>query len=422
MNPLALPSLRHYLPEHDLMCVGEVPVCYHCHHFNLFLDQTIDDTLGAERGAALRFDAAREFSFQLLVDLAARLDATTVVDRIELAQGVFAAMGHGRLELRGDGEGGEAIGNYLHYSRSWHDKYGRLVKRSHPADAVACGFGAAALELAFGLDRGTMDGEETRCVAMRARDCHFRYRRATSAALPGPTVNQESCLKTVKPLFQGQADDEVAAIATGLKDYASAIVGDERGLFQAFGVYLTMHLTNYYSRLSYDAVSHIEEHAPRALGVLETLLRESGHVCVFNAFGGVLLSPEWEGLVGELKNDPIQVVIGCLAIGRALGFGHWSLHEIEPGRRVVLRTPSSYEASYHLSRRGVARRQNEYFLQGAALAITQLAHRVDWEARPVLSQRYYSDLFRGGVPWRAEQTRSLACGDSFSELVVSRVS
>lgn len=92
---------------------------------------------------------------------------------------------------------------------------------------------------------------------------------------------------------------------------------------------------------------------------------------------------------------------------------------LNDGRRLVLRTPSSYESAFYLSRHGVASRPNEYFLQGAALAIAQLAHRVDWTARPTLDQKFYNALFKGGLPWNAEQTQSLSQGHGYSEVVVT---
>ena len=71
-------SLRRYLPEHDLMYFGPSPAVYHCHHFNLFLDQTIDDALGFEAGSRLRFLAGREFASPLLsgYDLRAPISET----------------------------------------------------------------------------------------------------------------------------------------------------------------------------------------------------------------------------------------------------------------------------------------------------------------------------------------------------------
>jgi hypothetical protein len=155
--------------------------------------------------------------------------------------------------------------------------------------------------------------------------------------------------------------------------------------------------------------------------VLEDLLRESGHVCVFNTFGGIILSPEWEGMVGPLTGEALPIVTGCMAIARALGFGRWTVAEFEPGKRLVVRAPCTYESVFYRARYGKAVRANEYFLQGACLAIAQLAHRVEWKNKPVLNADYYNALFRGGpLPWKVEQTKSTACGHPITEVVVTR--
>jgi hypothetical protein len=236
-----------------------------------------------------------------------------------------------------------------------------------------------------------------------------------------PSVQDDECRANVRPSFPSQREASILEIATGLRDFTAGVSGDARGLVQAFGVFITMHLTGYYNRISFDTLHTLEQRAPRSVGVFEDLLRESGQVCVFNTFGGILLSPEWEGLVGPLSGDPAQIVEGCVAIGRALGFGHWTIADFEPERRLVLKTPSSYESAYYLARHGQSTRASEYFLQGATTAIAMLAHRVDWKARPKLTQDYYNALFRAGTPqWTPEQTRCIACGDTQSEVVATR--
>jgi hypothetical protein len=234
-------------------------------------------------------------------------------------------------------------------------------------------------------------------------------------------IGENEARAYVGPPEDGMCEDVIQPIAAGLKEFTSGVAGDERGLIQAFGVFVTMHLAGYYNRISFDAVRAIEKQAPQSVGVLEDLLRESGHVCVFNTFGGILVSPEWEGLVGPLKNDPLSIVAWSTAIGRALGMGRWVISEFEPERRLVLRTSSSYESGYYRARHGIAGHPVEYLLQGAALAMAQLAHRVDWTSKPKFTSEFYTQLFKGGVPWRAEQTRSIVCGDSISEIVVTKV-
>jgi len=413
-------SLRRYLPEHDLMYFGPSPAVYHCHHFNLFLDQTIDDALGFEAGSRLRFLAAREFATPLLAGVAEQSKATTPAEKLELASKLFAGMGHGRLQISADARGGEAKGSFLHYGYSWSQKYGHVVKRRHPADAFGAGFAAAATEVALGTPQDTMTATEVGCVALKAPHCTFSLKPGERAPRE-PPVGESEVGQQLIPTFNGLYEEVIQPITKGLRDFTAPVQGDERGLVQAFGVYVTLHLAGYYNRISYEAVQQVERKAPHSLGVLEDLLRESGHVCVFNTFGGIILSPEWEGMVGPLTGEALPIVTGCIAIARALGFGRWTVAEFEPGKRLVVRAPCSYESVFYQARYGKAARPNEYFLQGACLAIAQLAHRVEWKNKPVLNADYYNALFRGGpLPWKVEQTKSTACGHPVTEVVVTR--
>jgi hypothetical protein len=418
----AAPSLRAYIPDYDLMNYGGIPTVYHCHHFNLFLDQTVDDALGAGPGFTLRFTAAREASHHFIRALVTRAGAVTAAERLEVAQQTFSAMGHGRLLISGDRTGGTATGEFLHYGFAWAEKYGQKVRRRTPADAFAAGYAAAALEVACSLERESVLAEETACIATRSPQCTFKLTIGKPPP-PLPPVREAEVRAKLKPLFHSaQGEETIAAIAKGLKDFTAGVAGDERGLVQAFGVFVTMHLAGYYNRISYDALATVVASRPAAVPMLEELLRESGHVCVFNTFGGILASPEWEAMVGKHSGDPLQIVLGNLAIARALGFGHWTLAEYVPNERMVLRAPATYESVYYQSRHGTADRPSEYFFQGATLAIAQLAHRIDWRTKPVLTQEFYAALFQGGrLPWKVEQTQCTACGHEYSEVVATRV-
>ena len=422
MESLKINALRRYLLEQDLMFLAGQPVVYHCHHFNLFLDQTIDDALGTEASFRLRMSAAREFSGHLLSAVCEHAGVSTPPERLTLAAHLFKLMGHGSLDFDADFTGGTAHGSHLHYGFSWLEKYGKQVRRRHPADGFAAGFAAAALEIAYDLGPGSLCGVEHECVALRSPQCRIEIAPdAIPETAAGAVIGERESEGVVGAPEDGLFEDLIHPIVLGLKEFTAGVQGDERGLVQAFGVFVTMHLCGYYNRISYDAVDYIEKSAPQSVGVLEELLRESGHVCVFNTFGGILLSPEWEGLVGTPTNDPAKIVAWCMAIGRALGMGHWTVAEFEPERRLVLRTSSSYESVYYRAREGLAPRAVEYLFQGAALATAQLVHRVDWEAKPQLTQEYYKRLFKGGVPWRAEQTQSIVRGDPVSEVVVTKV-
>lgn len=421
MKELDPKQLRAYLDQQHLMFLAGEPAVYHCHHFNLFLDQTIDDGLGVQDGTTLRMRAAREFSHRLLTAIFAEIGAETPPERMRVAASVFRTMGHGTLDVDADARGGIARGTFLHYGYSWHEKYGGKVRRRHAADAFACGYAAASVEVAFGLPLGSMEGHEIECVALRSSSCLIELRRSEPVEVVGKAVGKDDAREIAGEAVDGLMEDVIQPIAAGLQEFTAGVAGDERGVVQAFGVFVTMHLAGYYNRVSYDAVAEIARKAPQSIGVMEDLLRESGHVCVFNTFGGILLSPEWEGLVGPLSEDPLLIVAWCMAIARALGFGRWAIAEFEPEQRLVLRTPASYESVYYRTRYGLADSPNEYMLQGAALATAQLAHRVSWLDKPELTDEYYQELFKGGVPWRAVQTKAVVCGDPYSEVVVTKV-
>ncbi|NOY92072.1 MAG: hypothetical protein GXP55_12820, partial [Deltaproteobacteria bacterium] len=249
-------SPRSYMLEHGLMFLAGVPACYHCHHFNLFLDQTVDDALGSEESLKLRFRAARNASFDLIHALAADADATTPAEIIQLAEASFAGMGHGRLSIRVDADGGDADGDTLHYGYSWKEKYGSVVKRQLPADAFAAGFAAAAADVAFGRPP-SMGATEDACLVARAPRCHFTLKPEDNPEPHPGSLGIDDSRTRVKAPLTGMNEEKIAAIAAGLRDFTAGVAGDARGLVQAFGVYVTAHLPCYYNHLTYGTLDAI---------------------------------------------------------------------------------------------------------------------------------------------------------------------
>jgi hypothetical protein len=230
---------RTYAPEQDLMFLAGAPAVYHCHHFNLFLDQTIDDALGPTEGFALRASAAHEFALDLLTEAVLRVDAYTPAERIQVAQQIFRSMGHGLLTPGLTATGGASQGAFTHYGFTWKEKYGTRVRRRHPVDAVAAGFLSAMTEVAYGLPRGIMTTVETACVALKNDHCAFETAPAAQLASFGPSVGTEQHLATRYPPQKGLFEEKITAITAGLRDFTAGVSGDERGLVQAFGVFVT---------------------------------------------------------------------------------------------------------------------------------------------------------------------------------------
>ena len=414
-------QLSSRIADYHLGFFAEVPTLFHCHHFNLFLDQTIDDALGAEQGPRVRMEAAQESAYVLLSAVTTAVGASTAVERVMVAQSVFAAMGHGTLELDVSADGGRATGSFLHYGYSWREKYGKDIKRRRPADGFAAGFVAAAAEVAHALPLWTLGAHEHVCVSMRAEQCRFEVGpRTAPKPVPMPRVDAAATRTVLPPVIEGKFEPDIETIAQDLVRILEGVASDDRGLVQAFGVFITQHLAGYYNRISYATVDLLRESNAPLVPILESLFRESGQVCVFHTFGGILLSPEWEGLVGAPDGSVDAHVVGCTAIARALGFGRWTVQELEPERRLVLRTPVTYETPYCLIRHGKQASGTSHFLQGAGLAIMELAHRIDWRGSPQLDDALYRRLFSAGAQWKVEQTADAAMGDEYCEVVVTR--
>ena len=414
-----LNPFRSLLTPHDLTFIGGFPYVYHCHHYNLFHDQTVDDILGDEQGFQTRMRAARSAFADPLEALCVARDADSAVERIQLAQQVFAGMGHGQMQLDVTADGGTATGRNLHYGHTWGEKYGGKVRRREPADAVAAGFAAAAAEVAWNLPRGSIDAVEEACVAMREAECRFSLARVEPQDGQG-TVDERTFAENLGVSAAGEHEQRIAEIAATLQQFMRGVAGDERGLVEAFGVFITMHMGNYYNQTAFEAVRSTEANAPGLTAMAEGLFQEAGHVCVFNTFGNILLSPEWEAVAGALSSDPLDVIVGSLAIARGLGFGRWALDEFEPGKRLVISSTSNYEAPFWLARHGVSDRPRCYVFRGAALAMMILATRVDWGSAPVLDAAAYERLFHGaGLGFKVEMPECLTMGNERSVAVVS---
>lgn len=407
------------LPGQDMTFLGDTQYVYHCHHFNLFHDQTVEDALGEAKAFEVRSRAAADAVRPLLAGLAEGTGASLPAERLLLSSRLFPWLGQGKLDLQTTPEGGRAHGEYLHYSFAWREKYGSKISRRHPIDAFAAGYAAAATEVAFDLAPGSLRAGEDGCYVCREPSCHFELEAHPSDTATAP-VDRGVVERSVAAPVGGREETAIEEIARGLKDYVLGVHGDERGLVQGFGVYITRHLTSYYNATAFDTIHRIERTSPEMTPVVEDLFGESGHVCAFYTCGNILLSPEWEAMVGPVKGDVEEILIACVAICRALGFGHWTIEDFVPGERFVMRSSSNYEAPFYLARYGRADKPRSYFFANAARAFMQLAHDVDWTSRPTLDDKLYQSLFKNGFGWNMEQTSCLTQGDEHCEVVVTR--
>lgn len=417
-----LKALAKWNSDYDFLFVADTPVCAHCHHYNLFIDKTVNDALGVGNGTELRTDSALEFYYPLLKKACDQLALESPTERLGFATELFAAWGHGRLDLTQlNEEGGKALGHDLHYSYTWREKFGDSEERYYPADAVAAGYAAAALAVAYDSDPKGVEVQETQCLAQGHDHCEFELTIGEGSGTFPASINEELTLQVMPESFGGKYEEKVTELTGGLREFLGGVAGDERGLIEAFGVFVTFNPVNFYNRLSYEMLQTLRQRHVSFARVSAGLLREAGRMCGFNTFGGIIGSPEWEALTGTAERDMLTVALHSCVIARGLGFGSWSVADYDPGNLLVLQAPSTYEGPYYRLRHGVGPDPSCYLFEGACEAIAQLGHAVDWSSEPAFTPGFYDEIFSSGNnPWRAEQTHCVCRGDGHCEVAVTR--
>jgi hypothetical protein len=145
------------------------PMVFHCHHYNTFLQQTVEDPSYIDAKAILT-DAAAEVAYeQMTAYYLAHPELTAPADRLAIAAQMFQTCGFGTLELDKLGpDGGVATAPHSHYAIGWKSKFG---DREKPGCYFAAGYVAGALSAAYGKPLETYRGEEVSCAAAGAACC-----------------------------------------------------------------------------------------------------------------------------------------------------------------------------------------------------------------------------------------------------------
>jgi hypothetical protein len=138
------------------LTLGGSRLVFHCHHFNVFLQRSLEDALG-ERAYAIQRDAACESARVMLSRL---FDEESVVGydaRMRRAVEVFAMAGFGRATLiEVSPMKAQVEVSPSHYAIGWIAKFGPA---KHPVDHFATGYfrGAHCAATGFASERVTVE-------------------------------------------------------------------------------------------------------------------------------------------------------------------------------------------------------------------------------------------------------------------------
>ena len=403
------------LSPHGLLTLSDHLVVCEGHHHALFLEQTITDALGGE-GWAVRQKAAFESSYVLLASLARDLGASEPAAVLTLAAEVFAALGHGLLQIEVTAEGGTVRGAALYHGHSFLERYGERLTSRKPLCAFAAGFCSAAASLAYPSDWGVLDAEEVSCVGRGDPECVFRLSRKPDPPRVGPVVTRAAVAAMHAELPDAGAEaraSEAAARAAKVLDEAAA---DSAGSVRLFGVRMAIVPGAYLGQITFDTMHLVEKRSPELFPVFFSLVREASAMGAFHLLGGALQSRAL--FEGGPSRDPAERLADLMGVARALGWGGFYATDFEPRRSLSLSAAVTHESAWYAARHGSTIRHRLAAQQGIALAMAMLLDQVDFTRPDPITHGTYSDLMAGPPRYRVEETRSVLRGDAVCEVVV----
>ncbi len=157
--------------EGPRVVVSGLPIAMHCHHYNINLQKTLEDTLGQE-GVKLMYQAAEETGysgFQSFLVQYKRLK--TIKSKLEIASILYQNFGMGIIYFRNiESQGGKIVSPSSHHVTGWLAKHG---KRETPGCHFSRGWIAGVLEVIFDHPTGYYTVEEQNCKMMRDEMCVF---------------------------------------------------------------------------------------------------------------------------------------------------------------------------------------------------------------------------------------------------------
>jgi len=183
--------------------------------------------------------------------------------------------------------------------------------------------------------------------------------------------------------------------------------GNEEGIIDAFGVYLTNHYADYYNRISYKFEKEIGKYNKNFVNMAQPLLIEAGHVCGFNTFGGIRKSDAWKGLIAPMCKTKEDEVRGLTVTLNALGWGVWKIKSVNKNKLVV-RCKNTYESIGFLKEFGKSKHSECYLATGVAASFMNI----------VFQGNVYEDIKSNA--FNAKETKCRSKGDKYCEFVVTR--
>lgn len=437
-------------PATGICTIDEQPMVFHCNHYNRTLQNTIENCRHIDNRKILIHSAAEVVFLGLQEHFRANSEMT-LEERLHYAEELYSFCGFGLLPLVKTVK--QAVGQTEFNLSTDSSHYGRALslnfeKRRVAGEFFDLGFVIGALSASFGE---AFSGEMTKeAISLKGNQSTFHIyvggdefeylfnlSSGTPAYLEAPGMSSEIPERSIP----GNIDE--AAIMAGVSQ--APLYGNQYGLIPAFGVELTRHYADYYNLISYRFEQQLMETLEKrpvvadllvydypalffykqyinleGMSLTHTLLTEAGHICGFNTMGGIMNSEAWDGLIMPMIQNREDWLHGIIAVINVLGWGVWRAAELVPGEKLVLRVWRPYESLGYLRWFGYSKRPLDYLITGVAASLMNLLYEGDITERPTLNLDYYYQINRSPTSFWAEQTRCVAMGDDYSEVVVTR--
>lgn len=346
-----------YQYDRNAYIAADEPMIFHCHHYNVYLQAVIEDTSSYLNIYPILSDSSQEITHTQFSDFFKEESNKdlSIEDKKYICQDYFRFCGFGIIDLTDlTKEGGKVISPSEHYGIGWKSKFGLREKNKKGVAFFAAGYIAGAAEAIFNLPLGTFSTQQKECISQGDAKSSFQVFRIDKddideneiALVPSPQEGKYQTYQLKQPSNTTVDYDGIRQALTNMD-----LQGDsETGLIDAFGVLLTRMYANYYCLISYKLLRLFEaEMGSDGLPLAAQLLREAGHVCAYNTFGGVMQSTEWNAMIKPMIQNKEDWAHGITAVVNAFGWGFWEIEELEPNQKLKMKVVSGYESNNYLA-------------------------------------------------------------------------
>lgn len=407
------PFTSHYDKHYNAYWVGLEPMIFHCHHYNLFLQNTIKDAGELFDVDTLLSQSAEYVVYHQWVNLFGP-PGENKISVATLLEG-FSLFGFGKLTLKDNSiEGGKIVSDYEHYSVGYTLKYPIPSMDKEGVSYFAKGFIAALFSYIYNQPLFSYKVTQTKCKSKGDDIIAFEVIRLSKPAQPA--YNYYAGKGILGEPYEYTNPQNTTVDYIGIREALTqmVLVGDsETGLIDAFGVLLTRHYANYYCNISYGLLQEMyNQLGNKGIELVKNLLIEAGHVCAFHTFGSIMTSMEWEALIKPMLKTREDWVHGIIACVNALGWGTWIIRELVPYLFLTIEIFNDYESNHYLACKHYNYRVPiAYLAVGGTAGIMNLIYNADITSKPTLTEEFYQKAFKSEKRFVATQINCIFLGD-----------